>query len=255
VLKETVFKTDHQNDKPFYEIRERQEIMNISHVRELLMGLTAAITSTSKLIQEVATKHLQPQNIKAIGNFLNRRFTYIWQSSPIEIEKCVFPHSDGYFCLFERSDGFIPKFLDLLQVHEIHYAVNLQSKTDLFFHDILSQKNDVAEDLLSLLTSPKTGPHDIVPLIAPTEPGVASRNGFLDALTLPNSEDLGHAGLSAALKSPVMALAEMRRMYSSIRDEVIFFAMVLFYVLSQLVFALFSFFTVFVELIFSILKL
>ncbi|KAI8801999.1 hypothetical protein BJ742DRAFT_563339 [Cladochytrium replicatum] len=132
VLKETLF-FEGDTERPIFEVSEREETFTFNNeIKQVLLGTPITHDSQSKIFQDVVAKFPQ-LDIRCIGSFKNLRHVFDWNSVMLEIDRCTFSFGEGFFCRFVPDENIIANFLTYLQNTGIVYAVNMSSKTSLFF--------------------------------------------------------------------------------------------------------------------------
>ncbi|KAI8814391.1 hypothetical protein BJ742DRAFT_848594 [Cladochytrium replicatum] len=132
VLKETLF-FEGDSERPIFEVSEREETFTFNNeIKQVLLGTPITHDSQSKIFQDVVAKFPQ-LDIRCIGSFKNLRHVFDWNTVMLEIDRCTFSFGEGFFCRFVPDENIIANFLTYLQNTGIVYAVNMSSKTSLFF--------------------------------------------------------------------------------------------------------------------------
>ncbi|KAJ3337955.1 hypothetical protein HDU93_000279 [Gonapodya sp. JEL0774] len=139
VLKETIF-FESNSGKPYFEVREKEESTTLDNVevKQVLLGANVTAQSTSSIIRDVVLKYPGIEGgIRCIGSFKNFRHVFIWNDIVIvEVDRCSFPHGEGFFCRFDVDEEIIMKVLTYLQTTGVTYCINITSKTALFFQGL-----------------------------------------------------------------------------------------------------------------------
>ncbi|KXS11512.1 hypothetical protein M427DRAFT_72784 [Gonapodya prolifera JEL478] len=137
VLKETIF-FGVDSGKPYFEVREKEERANLDNgeIKQILLGANVSAQSQSSILRDVISKYPVEGGIRCIGSFKNFRHVFVWDNVLIEIDRCSFPHGEGFFCRFDVDEPIIIKVLNYLQSTGITYCINITSKTALFFQGL-----------------------------------------------------------------------------------------------------------------------
>lgn len=124
-LKETSFKElvgldghllalDQLNGAPFYEVKERSELVDYRSVQALVDHgeiLSSSNCAQSSILSSTLNRYYIEDGISCIGSFISLRHEFRWlkmEGQPlIEVDKCSFPHGEGYYVQFPPDERIV----------------------------------------------------------------------------------------------------------------------------------------------------
>ena len=192
-----------------YEIKETEEPVEWNAISHLISGkMIVPSECSSRLIAEIHQTRPVVGGIRCIGSFASTRHVYIIPNYPeIEIDRCQFPHGEGFFVRFAPDDETMLRIFGLLHSNEIKYEINLKTKTELFFMGITP--SSIASTTRKILL-----PHDNQSITTdsrfntdlPTSPSIMSDTTAMSKST--NSTAASQAANKRGRKSLVKQLLE-----------------------------------------------
>lgn len=78
--------------------------------------------SESKIISSMMKKYYVEGGVRCIGNFINLRHVFLWDDIVLEVDRCKFPHDEGYFVRFLPDESVIGKVLVFKKNHGSAYS-------------------------------------------------------------------------------------------------------------------------------------
>lgn len=84
-----------------------EEILPLISLAGAVRGgqITPETCGNSRLISRVLSKYYVTGGIHCLGDFANVRHVFQWKGIRLEVDKCKFPHDEGYFVRFDPDDA------------------------------------------------------------------------------------------------------------------------------------------------------